>query len=295
MRILRQWAIALLTIMTGAMSSLAQATPVTVWNYDLLTKFAGVNTFGSGGGTQIETDTQVSWGATGGDVFTNTGNPSTNRSGITIADTDTAPGGNDPAADNISGLVNTNALSIPGIGLGAWITHHNNPISGTFATLLTSQISSTLTLFPNTPPLGGQEGPTTLTFTVYFAETPNVSGTCAAPSPAGNPCNDIFALNSVDAFNQSFVFDGETYFVSTFPLAGQGLGTFLPLSSAECAAAGANDGCVGFTTIEGQDTTVRFGFAITSEPVTVPEPGTLALLGAGLGVAGFLSRRRRKA
>jgi len=281
-------------VAAAAISSLARATPVTVWDYSALTQFNGTNTFTSGGGSQTQTATQVSWGATGGNVFTSTGDPNTNRSGITIADSDTAPGGNDPAADPITGTVITNALSIPGIGLGAWITHHNNPISGSFSTLRTTQIESTLTLNPNTPPLGGQQGPSTLTFTVYFAETPNATP-CIAPSPVGNPCNDIFALNPSSAFNQSFVFDGETYFVSTFPISGQGLTTFQPLSNDECSATGANPGCVGFTTIEGQDTTVQFGFAITQREVTIPEPGTLALLGAGLGVAGFFSRRRRKA
>jgi hypothetical protein len=228
----RQLATAAVAVAAAAISSLAQATPVTIWNDSVLTEFNGTNTFTSGGGTLIQTPSQVSWGATGGNVFTNTGNPDTNRSGITIADSDTLPGANDPSADPISGQVTTKALSIPGIGLGAWITHHNNPISGTFATLTTTQIDSTLTLTltPNTPPTPGQQGPITLTFTVFFAETPNATP-CVAPSPSGNPCNDIFALNPSSAFNQK-------------------------------------------------------------REVTIPEPGTIALLGAALGAGGLFSRRR---
>ena len=226
-----------------------------------------------------------------GNVFT----AGSTRSGITIADGETTPGGNDPAADPVTGEVDTNALSMDGIGLGAWITHHNNPIPPGSAKLLTTQLQSTLTLQPNTPALPGQFGPSSLFFTVFFTETPN-SGNCVAQSPPNNPCNDIFAINSNQAFNQAFLFDDQLYFVSLFPIIDNAIASFPLLSNAECAAAGANAGCVGFTTIEGQNTTVQFGFAVTGEPITVPqtvpEPGSLALIGLTLAAAASMYRRR---
>jgi hypothetical protein len=281
----------------GLMSS-AQAALVTSWDYEVLTEFNGNNTFeASGGGTQIQTARQVSWGDAGGNVFvTNDG-----RSGITINDT-VGDGSEDTTVGPNIGNVVTNDLTT-NIGRGAWITHHNNPISA--ATLLTSEIDSTLALWAFPPgDTGGppSTGPTLLTFTIYFAETSNGANPCADGTANNqgvniNGCSDIFALNQAQAFNQQFTFDSgdgilETYFVSIFPIVGQGLGSFTLLSDDACEAAGADLNCIGFQTIEEENTTIRFGFAVTAEPISIPEPGTLALLGGSLfGLAAF--RRRR--
>jgi hypothetical protein len=124
-------------------------------------------------------------------------------------------------------------------------------------------------------------------FTLYFAETLNKLP-CTATSL--KPCNDIIAVNAADVLNRSLTFEGIDYFVSTFPIVGTGLANFNPLTDAECREAGANIGCFGFTTVEGEDTDIQLGFVITSQPV--PEPTTFLLACAGLGVL-ILARRRR--
>lgn len=273
--------------LVGGMTN-ANAVLIDLWDYTLNTTFTVANTFTPGGGTIIQNGTQVSWGGSQSVFDIDSGDISVNRSGLTLATTGPDAVDPPPAAD-MSGTVQTdNLLSV---GLGSWISYHNKPISQSYVSLKTSQIASTLMLTPHSPPEPGRQGPVTTAFTIHIADTFNEEP-CTAPSPAGNPCNDIIAINAADVLNRSFTFEGIDYFVSTFPITRTGLGNFIPLTDLECQAAGATTGCFGFTTVEGQDTTVQFGFAITSRPV--PEPTTLLLACLGFGVLGLMRRRWAK-
>lgn len=262
----------IITAVCGAGALLAAgslyATPITTWQVDVNTRFD--TTTVTPGTVTIVNDKSLRWG-------TDTGS---GRSGLDIS--------NSP---NTS-FVNTNGPAVGNVS----VTHLNRPITG--VSLDSVNILSTLTLTPSVPAAPGLPSQT-ITFTVNFEETPNGANPCADGGANGsgvnsNGCADIFVIDK-NALNFGFTYadpdDPATlrqYFISFFELT-NGLN---PLPAAACTAAGASSPCLGFETPEGTDTTVQFASLITTRPVFVPEPGTLALLGAALGLIGFARSRR---
>ncbi|MDX1678635.1 THxN family PEP-CTERM protein, partial [Arsukibacterium sp.] len=101
--------------------------------------------------------------------------------------------------------------------------------------------------------------------------------------PSATVCDDIFIIQ-FGALNSEFVYNGFTYFLSIVELSGN----LTPLPNATCARAGVANGCLGFTTPEKAFTPAQFGFFITTRPVNIPEPATLAMFGLGLlGLSAF--------
>ena len=98
-------------------------------------------------------------------------------------------------------------------------------------------------------------------------------------------------LAGAETIDRLFTVDAVEYFVSIFPTDQQAISRLL---DEECVASGAGVGCVGFTTEEGQSTSVQIGITISTDRINqVPVPPAFALLSGALVVLAGVRRRSR--
>lgn len=260
------------SVLAAALSPLtATAGLVTTWEYFASSDWDSPVTFSGGNGTTTVTDKIISWGATGGKYQ---GSGTLNRSALVL----------DEMSENA--FANTGA-ALP--ALTNSITHHNNVLTAGFQTLQTAVLRTSLTLKPFAPEMGPTFPAKVLNFDIMFKETPNNGSPANCGFASISSCDDIFVIINKEDLTTSFVYDGFKYTINLIETT-QSLNL---LSAAACAVAGAEAGCLGFQTIEGQKTTAQFGFFIDAEQLDVSAPGTLGVLGLGLLGLGLTMRRRQ--
>lgn len=174
-------------------------------------------------------------------------------------------GGTDPIIiDQFEQIVTNGGWTNTGVGV-----HYNNVI-----TLAGGAMNSAIlrTSFELTSPLATGTFQTDIDFD--FNETENANG-CPAGNPHGTMCDDVFELGSTLA-PIAFPYMGENYVVQFRIIGGPG--------------AIVEDGNIIFTAEESPGTAV---FYIQARIDAVPVPGVLGLMGLGLVMIGWRTRRRR--
>lgn len=265
--------IAASVLAVAAVPMTASASLVTQWQYLATSNWSQPVVFSaSGNGTTSVTNDVISWGATDGSYK---GAGAKNRSALEIA------GMAAPAT------ANTNAVNA---SLTNSITHYNNVLNG-YSTLTSAVLTTSLQLQPWAPVIGPVFPPKVLNFDIRFKETSNTNSAANCGFASTGACDDIFVIDNPASLVTKFVYDGYKYTVKLVETT-QTLGG---LSAAACAIANSAPNCVGFQTVEGQNTTAQFGFTIESEKISVPAPATLGLLAFSVLGLSLSSRLRKKA
>ncbi|MCL1824501.1 MAG: THxN family PEP-CTERM protein [Betaproteobacteria bacterium] len=253
-------------------ASVSQAAVVEYWKYDINMKWtdAVFDTSTNINSSTKFTDDVLSWGYKGGVDDSIIGyNPNNARSSLKIIQ---------PHRD---GWIKSGG-TVDQVNI---FRHTNNEINATYHHLLEATLSVSVDLrdwYNDALPIE------TLTkdFKIFFYETPNVGGTCAW----GNCDDDLFAFVAMPTIYDTFTYDGQTYQFNYFQTSGpDAITQFSADICSEISGGKMTTSCYGFKTAESAQTTIQFGISITA----VPEPETYAMLLAGLGMVGFVVRRRR--
>ncbi len=221
----------------GAMAAGTVSAAPVEWDYEVWAQFVtspGGTVFNPGTATGCPrvTSADIVWGACP------SGPAGPGRSGIGISDSPK------------TGTLVTNGAAQP----ANTYTHANNVVATPFATLASATIATTLGI--RRKDSGDPYTYASFTYTIRFSETLNSELSTPCVVPGGTPCSDIWVLDG--SVNRTIVFGGDEFVFSFFPAPAAN-----PLPDAYCAAANAESGCIGFTTVEGEANAIPFLLTLT--------------------------------
>ncbi|WP_057830184.1 THxN family PEP-CTERM protein [Colwellia sp. TT2012] len=270
------------------------ATPITSWNWEVNSAFSDfepstdvtgeINNAWWNAELTDDAPTILYWGCETKDCANET---NANNEDKDISSLDVSSG----SAGMLSGTNLENGDSV----ITASLTHKNNDIWGD--SLLTATLSTKLFLIPS-PNAAVDTGIPPILFEIVFKETPN-DNDCVYDGVLGMPLcqNDIFVVDGfgidtggnvvfnpfTNTFNQQFGLGMYTYNIELM------IDTLATLHDDICARVGDGAaGCIGVTTLEGNDNTFNVNMTITQ----VPEPSTILLM--SLALFGIVASMRNK-
>ena len=195
---------------------------------------------------------------------------------------------------NASGVLDSGTQNVVVI---ARINHLTRPIDNEANALAKIEVRANLVIDATPQVIDANTVP------IGFLETNNI-GTCPAPNPLGSQCDDLFTFDTSEFANVPFTSGGEDFFIqfgiAPVPECDDPTPTQVgSITIFDCTDVAGHRVAIDFTNgrawaQEGFDSGFLITMFLTEEPINVPAPAALSLVGLGLVTVGLAAWRKGK-